>query len=320
MVRILREADVRRVLTMSEALAAVEDAFRRRAERQAPNLPRRRVEVPGGALNIMAAGLPELGVMGAKCYSAFATAGGRHMFLLYSAVDGALLAIIEADWLGRIRTGATSGVATRYLARPAAETLAVVGTGGQALPQVEAICAVRPIRQVRVFGRDPERRKAFAASVESALGVAAIPADSARSAVDGAEIVTTVTTSTNPVVEGRWLAPGTHVNAAGSNWAHKRELDDDAVARAAMVVADAPDAARLEAGELIHAAGLGLLSWDAVRPLAEVVAAGAPPRDDQGITLFKSVGLALEDVAVAAVVYRRAVETGAGGTLALTPS
>ena len=315
MALILREADVQRLLPMAAAISAVEAAFRAVAAGEATNLARRRALAPGGALNVMAAALPSAGVMGVKSYTAFASAGARHVFLLYSASDGALLAIIEADWLGRIRTGAASGLATRLLARPDVEVLAMIGTGGQAWPQVEAVCCVRPIKSVRVYGRNEGRRARFAEDIRTRLCIEATAADSAEGAVDGADVVTTMKTAATPVVQGRWLAPGAHVNAAGSNWPDRREVDEETVTRSTIVAVDSRDAAALEAGDLIYPASRGHLDWEGVYEISDLVGGDVPARGADDLTLFKSVGLALEDVAVAAHVYRAALDHGAGERL-----
>lgn len=171
----------------------------------------------------MAGGRPTMGVTGVEAYTAFGSAGARHVFLLYSDQDGRLLAILEADWLGRIRTGATTGLATRLLARADATRLAVIGAGVQAWSQIEAICSVRPIEAVDVYSPSAERRTALARRIRADLGIAASAMASAHRAVVEADIVTTVTTAKDPVPHGGWLASGTHVSAVGSNWQEARD-------------------------------------------------------------------------------------------------
>lgn len=313
----LTEDDVAQLLTMAEALEAVEEAFRQHGQGSAVNRPRARVRVPQGILHVMAAGLPREGVLGFKAYTAFGGTVRFHVHL-YSAEDGRLLAILEADRLGRIRTGAASGVATKYLGRPEASVVGIFGTGWQAGSQLQAICAVREVREVRAYGRDAARRAAFCREMEAALQVPVRPAPEPRAVVEGADIVTTMTTAKAPVFDGRWLEEGTHLNAAGSNFPQKQEIDEAAVTAARRIVVDSKEQAQIECGDLIAPISRGLLSWDQVHELGEVVAGKIPGRErPEDITLFESQGLALEDMAVAAVVYRKALREKVGRELPL---
>jgi alanine dehydrogenase len=317
MVTLLTERDVRAVLTMDVALTAVEAAMRSLAANTGANLPRRRLATPGGLLHLMAGALPEQQVLGLKAYTTF---GGPVDFLvpLYSTENGRLLALIEADWLGRMRTGAASGVATRYLARPEAHTLGLFGTGGQAQTQLLAVCAVRPIERVHVYSRHAERRAAFVAAMQPQVRARLMPVDDPRAAVEGMDIVTTMTTSAQPVFAGDWLSPGTHVNAAGSNQLRRRELDARTFARAACVVADAVDQAQAESGDLAGAVADGALTWERVVDLADIVGGRKPGRaGPEDITVFESHGLAVWDVATAAAVYALAQARGLGQPLPL---
>lgn len=317
MVTLLTEADVRAVLTMAMALDAVEAAFRSLAAGTGRNLARRRVAVPGGLLHVMAGAVPERQVVGLKAYATF---GGPVDFLvpLYSSDTGRLLALIEADWLGRMRTGAASGVATKYLARPEARTLGLFGTGGQAQTQLLAVCAARPIERVHVYSRSAERRAAFVAAMQPQVSATLVAVDDPRAAVEGLDVVTTMTTSAQPVFDGAWLAPGTHVNAAGSNQLRRREVDAETFRRSACVTADSVEQAQLEAGDLAAAVAEGALAWEQVVDLAEIVAGRAPGRTaPEDITVFESQGLAVWDVATAAAVYAAAVKRGLGQPLPL---
>jgi ornithine cyclodeaminase/alanine dehydrogenase-like protein (mu-crystallin family) len=313
----ITEDEVARLLTMDDALRAVEEAFRQHGQGSAVNRPRTRVRVPHGMLHVMAAGLPPEGVLGLKAYTAFRGTTRFHVHL-YSAEDGRLLALLEANRLGQMRTGAASGVATKYLARPDASVVGIFGTGWQARSQLEAVCAVRRVREVRAYGRDPARRAAFSREMEATLGVPVRPAPEPRIVVEGADIVITITTAKTPVFDGRWLAAGSHVNAAGSNFAEKQEVDEATVTAARLIVVDSKEQARIECGDLIGPVSRGLLSWDQVHELGEVVAGKIPGRERAGdVTLFESQGLALEDMAVAAVVYRKALERRVGRDLPL---
>jgi len=312
MALLLTEADVTALLPMSLALEAVEEVFRWQGEGKLTNRPRVRLPVPGGLLHVMPAALPEAKVMGLKSY-ATVRGGAKFVVLLFSAENGTLLAVIEADRLGQIRTGAASGVATKYLARADADRVGCYGTGWQARSQLEAVCAVRSVREVRVFGRDAERRARFAKEMQEALGLTVTPVERPEAAARDASILVTITGAKTPVLEGRWIAPGAHVNAAGSNHLQRAELDVEAIRRATLIVTDSLEQARLECGDLVAALDQGVVAWDAVHELGEVVAGRHPGRrwaDD--VTLFESQGVAMEDLAVAARLVARARAQGAG--------
>jgi alanine dehydrogenase len=310
---LLTESDVRKILTMPLALEAVENSFRSIAEGSMLVHPRRRLNIPGKSyLHYMAAGDSSRGYMALKIYTT-SRQGLRFLVPLFDAASGDLLALIEADYLGQVRTGAASGVATKFLARPEARTIGIIGTGGQARTQVEAIALVRKPEAVRAYGRDAERRKQFASEMSARLAVPVLPVDSAESAVRGADIVVTATTSTEPVVNGSWLEPGVHLNAIGANFPQKRELDDRAVSRADLIAVDSREQAKMEAGDLIHGFAGDESRWEGVRQLADIVAGKTKGRTSAGqITLFKSSGIASEDVAVAAPIYELARERGIG--------
>ncbi|MSP14515.1 MAG: ornithine cyclodeaminase family protein [Chloroflexi bacterium] len=308
----LTETDVTELITVAEIVDILEAGFRLAAAGGAVNLPRRRVHWPGGAFHMLVAGAPAQGVVGFKCYTG-SRQGARFQVMLYSSENGAPLAMIEANLLGQMRTGAASGLATRYMARQSAQTLALIGSGFQARSQLEAICAVRQLRRVWVYSRTAEHREDFAREMSAKVGVEIIAVDSAEKAVRQADIVATITSSTQPVVEGRWLVPGVHINAAGSNSLLRRELDEETVTRAHRIVADSVEQCQLEAGDLLPAVQKGLIHWSTVRELHEVVAGYYPGRDGDGeITLFKSLGIGLEDVVTAAKVYERAKHQGKG--------
>jgi ornithine cyclodeaminase/alanine dehydrogenase-like protein (mu-crystallin family) len=318
---LLREADVRQVLKMPAAIEVLDRAFRELAAGEAMNTPRSRIVLPEqrGVLHVLTAAAPRQGVLGYKSYTAFRE-GVRFAVMLYSSEDGRPLAMVEADWLGQVRTGAASGLATRYLARQEANFVAIIGTGGQARTQLLAVCAVRDVRTVRAYGRDAGRLKAFCEEMEQQLGVEVQPAGSAQEAVHEAEIVVTATTAREPVVAGAWLQLGTHVNAMGSNWATRRELDDEAVERSAIVAVDDPEQAKLEAGDLVLAAAAGHFAFERAIPLAAIVGGATAGRDTpEDITLFKSLGIGLEDVAVAKHVYDLAREQGLGSEVSFLP-
>ncbi|MBI3457024.1 MAG: ornithine cyclodeaminase family protein [Candidatus Rokubacteria bacterium] len=317
MALLLTEADVTRLLPMAIALEAVEEGFRWQGEGMLTNRPRVRLPVPGGLLHVMPAALPEAGVMGLKAY-ATVRGGTRFVVLLFSAASGALLAVLEADRLGQMRTGAASGVATKYLARPDADRVGCYGTGWQARSQLQAICAVRTVREARVYGRDAERRARFAREMSAELGLKVTPMEQPESVAADASILVTITTSRTPVLEGRWIASGAHINAAGSNALQRAELDVEAVRRASLVVTDSLEQARLECGDLVEPIEQGVLRWDAVYELGDVVSGKRPGRrSPEEVTLFESQGVAMEDLAVAARVLARAREQGIGQEIPL---
>jgi ornithine cyclodeaminase/alanine dehydrogenase-like protein (mu-crystallin family) len=313
-VRLLTEAEIGRLLTVEDAMALLEAAFREAAAGRGPSSPRRRVVTPPAALHMMSAALPARGVAGAKVYCT-TPRGAGFLVPLFDLETGRLTALLEADRLGQIRTGAASGLATRLLARADAAVGAVIGTGWQAETQVEAICAARPLREVRVFGRDAARRHAFADRIGARVRARVVPVASAEAAVRDADVVCTITNARRPVVEGAWLAPSAHVNAAGVNWPNRSELDTAAVLRASAVVVDDLETARLESGTLLPVVEAGHLAWEAVATLAQVVAGGGVPpslRRPGDITVFVSHGVALEDIACAAQVVERARREGIG--------
>ncbi|MEN3335721.1 MAG: hypothetical protein V7641_5086 [Blastocatellia bacterium] len=304
---------------METAIEAVEEVLRDQAEGEATNRPRYRVAVPSSQLHVMAAGDKRLGVYGLKTYTV-SRKGARFLVLLYDAANGDMLAMIEADRLGQMRTGAASGVATKYLARQSADVLGVYGSGWQAESQVLAVCAVRQLRQVRVYSRNAEKRAAFARRMQALLRCEVLAVEQAEAAARGCSIIVTATTSREPVLHGEWIEPGTHINAAGSNFLSKAEIDVETVRRAAVIAVDSLEQSRLEAGDLLPALDRGVISWESVTELGRIIAGDAKGRthDDQ-ITLFKSNGIALEDISTALRVYHLARERGIGEEIALWP-
>jgi ornithine cyclodeaminase/alanine dehydrogenase-like protein (mu-crystallin family) len=318
MTLLLQEADVRALLTMPDTIEAVEQAFRRVADGKALMHPRRRVHFSDSAfLHYMAAGDNEAGWLGMKIYTSVRGAL-RFMVPLYRARTGELAALIEADFLGQMRTGAASGVATKFMARENSATAGIVGTGLQARTQLQGVCCVRKIERIRCFGRNPERRARFAQEMTQELGVPVEAMESAEAAVREADIVISATSSSTPVIQGRWIAPGAHINAIGGNFPQKRELDEEAVSRAGVIVADSREQSRMESGDLIQVLGEEERRWAAVHELAEIVSFRVPGRtDNRQITLFKSNGVAIEDVAAAALAYERALERQLGTRIPL---
>ena len=313
----LNEQEVAQLLPMDECIEALERAFAHAGAGKVDNKPRSRIRMPGGFFHFMAAADGDQGVFGYKAYPSFAGPGGaKMMMMLYDYETGQLLACMEAGRLGQIRTGAASGLATRYMARCAASTVAVIGSGFQARTQLEAVCAVRSIGEARVFSRRQERREDFAKRSSERLGVDVQPVESAQECVEGADIVIAITSAREPVVLGEWLAPGAHVNAAGGNHWLRREIDEAAVLKSEQIVVDDLEQARIECGDLMWLEARGIFRWDMAHELQEVVAGRVPGRlSQEGVTLFESMGVALEDIAAADLVYRKAREQGIGQEL-----
>jgi ornithine cyclodeaminase/alanine dehydrogenase len=318
MALLLTEADVKSILTMPLALEAVEASFRRLSDGSALLHSRQRLHLPGKSyVHYMAAADGVSGYEGLKIYTS-SREGLRFLVTLFDGESGDLVALLEADYLGQMRTGAASGVATKLMARADARTAGIIGTGLQARTQLEAVGLVRKLEKIRVYGRDAKRREQFAQEMTSRLGIPVTAALSAEEAVRGADILITSTTSTNPVVEGRWLEPGMHINAIGANFPQKRELDTDAVLRCDVIAADSREQSGLEAGDLIQVFGDDAADWGRVQELADIVAGKVPGRSSrEQITLFKSNGIAIEDVVVAGRVYELARERGMGRQIPL---
>ncbi len=309
------ESEVREMLPMGEAIQLMQTAFERLATGEAMNQPRRRLILPtGSVLHYMAAS--DGRYFGAKIYSAHARHGAHFLFLLYRAEDAQPLALMEANILGQIRTGAVSGLATRYMARTDADTLGIIGSGFQARSQLAAMLSVRTFREVRVWSRDSDRRNAFAAECSAAFSTKVTAVTAAEDAVRASAVVVTATNAKDPVLSSEWVAAGTHVNAMGSNQARRRELPADLVHRADWIAVDSIEQARMESGDLLLA--LDEKGWSDPRlmELKDIVVS-KPPRERRpaDITIFKSNGLAVEDVICAGYVYERGVQEGRGAEM-----
>ncbi len=323
-VRYLTESDVASLLDVPTAIDLLDAACRKQVAREAENAPRQRVMAtdltPGNPvvirMNLLGAALD--GRVGHKAYPVSPPNGATFWFTLYGT-SGEILALIEADRLGQIRTGAASGLATRVLARADARVAAMIGTGWQARTQLAAMCAARPIERAYAWSRTPANVAAFCAEMTTKLGIPIEPATTAADAVRDADVVSVMTNASEPVLRGAWLREGTHVNAAGSNRATASEIDAEAVRRAALVAVDDLAQAKVESGDLI-AAVQDAHAWDwsrAVR-LADIVAQTKPGRANASdITLFESLGIGLWDIAAANHVYDRALERNVGTDIAI---
>lgn len=305
MLTYLSEADVHAHLTLGESIDALEDAFRALAAGRGEVVARRRLTLPDGLFHWMPSSLEGAGVVGAKMYTTF---GERRESLvtIFDAHTGRFLALIQSYHLSLVRTAAATAVATRHLARSDAHVASIIGTGSTALLQVQGVAAVRSIDEVRVFGRRPEPRERLARAVAAELGVRAVTAASVEDAVRGADVIVTATDAATPILRAEWIAPGAHINAIGSNFATKREIGSDLLVRAERVVVDSLVSAREEAGDIVLAVDEGRFTWDRVDDLSNIVAGLRPGRlSADGITVFKSVGVAIEDLAVASRLLGR---------------
>lgn len=311
----LSEADVQELLPMEGALERVEASFVAQHKGRGINRARERIFLPQSSLHYMAAALADEKLVGMKIYTV-TSAAWRFVVLLFNAESGDLLAMLEADQLGRIRTGAASGVATKYLARADASHVGLIGAGRQARTQLEAVTLVRKITAAKVFSRAERRRNDFCREMRERLRIEVHPAESAEAATRFGDIVITATTSSTPVVLGDWLRPGTHLNVIGANMTTRREVDEATLARAAVIAVDSLEQAREEAGDLV--VGLPKLGrgWESVVELHTIVGGARSGRTSSPeITIFKSCGIALWDIAAAGYVYREALKKGRGKEL-----
>ena len=313
----LNESEVASLLPMNECIDVLDQAFAHAGSGDTEIKPRSRMRMPNGFFHFMAAADAGSGVFGYKAYPSFASPGGaKMMVMLFDYETGQMLSCMEGGRLGQIRTGAASGLATRYMAREDATTVGVIGTGGQARTQLEAICAVRPVSQVKVFSRRQERREQFAQRMSESLSVDVVPMDDAQSWTMDSDIVIVITSAREPVLMGEWLKEGAHVNAAGGNHWIRREIDETAVERAQLIVVDDLEQAKIECGDLMWPESRGAFRWDMAHELREVVSGAVNGRpSSQAITLFESMGIALEDIAAAQLVFRKAMERGIGQEL-----
>jgi ornithine cyclodeaminase len=313
----LSENDVKQLLTLDMALEAVESAHRDLANGLALDAPRARTRLPQTVLHILQGALPAQGVIGYKAYTSNKS-GNRFLVHLFDAATGRLKAIIEADHLGMVRTGAASGVAARWLARPDSAVAGVFGSGWQAEGHVRAICASLPLQRVKVFSRKTDKLHEFCRRLSDITGVAVVPAESAEETVRGSDLIGTVTTAAQPLFDPAWLEAGTHINAAGSNSLIRQELSEATVKGCDLVTVDALPTALAEAGDLLPLLEKGRLHARQLVELGEVMVgrhAGRTSPDQ--ITLFESQGMAIQDLAVALRVLAAAEAGGLGRSISM---
>lgn len=311
----LTESDVTRLIDIRLAIDVMEEMFSALASGEAMNVPRQRAKAPGIVLHSMSASAPYLGLVGWKCYTTTKTAA-RFLVGLYDAHSGELAALIEADRLGQLRTGAATAVAARRMALPDAAELGLFGCGYQAETQLAAVAAVRGLKRAFVYSRTAEKRDRFAMRTTANSGIEVVPVDEPERAVAGLPIVITATTSATPVFAAHHLADGAFIAAIGSNWRSRAEIDAAVVARAENIVCDSVEACRHEPGDFVKALEQGVFDWTRAVDLCDVVSGRAAGRSrPQSVTLFKSVGLAIEDVALGGKLLELARQQSIGREL-----
>lgn len=317
MARFLTENDVKNLLTVEMAMEGVEAAHRELAQGLAIDIPRARTRLPQTALHILQGGLPAQGILGYKAYTSNRS-GNRFLVYLFDAATGVMKAAIEADFLGMMRTGAASGVAAKWLARPDASVAGVFGSGWQAEGHVRAICAALPLERVKVFGRKADKLQAFCERMSAATGVVVEPVASAEDVVRGSDLIGTVTTATQPLFDADWLEEGAHINAAGSNALIRQEVSEAAIRRCSLLAVDTVPTALAEAGDLLPLLEKGRIHSRQLVELGDVFIGRHPGRTSvEQITLFESQGLAIQDLSVAARVLAAAEARGVGQELPL---
>lgn len=321
----LTNDDVRTLLPMSTCIEVMEEVFNDAGSGEAECLPKQAINFPGGFHKMMMGVDYRMGVFGFKSYSRAGTSnqprrGGGvakpWYVLLNNLSDGSMRAFVDAVDLSQIRTGAVGGLAVKYMARANAEVLGIIGTGWEAQAQVEAIAQVRKLQLVKAYSRSSDNREKFAKEMQEKFGVNVVPVDSVRECVEDADIVATATKSSVPLFEATWLKAGAHVNAVGSTVIVDREVDESTIARCDLVCVEDIQQARTDCGELLAAVECGVLKWAKVVELSQLVTGKIPGRtSDNDITMFNSLGIAIEDIASAFYVVRRAEELGVGKEL-----
>ena len=308
----ISESDVVSMMGMGEAIAALETGLQAEAQGEAQNMIKTHVEWGGGGtLHAIGAVFPKHGFAGTKTWP-HTKNGATPLLILFDSNSGTLKAILEAFALGQMRTAAASGVATQRLASRGASEFAIIGTGKQAITQVAAVLAVRPIRRMRVFSPNEERRTQFVTRARNEFGVEVVGASSVREAVKGAPIVTVVTRATEPILTADMVDRGTHINSVGAIVPSRAEVSGDVLARSTQIVTDSIPQAQKLSRELIEFFRSQPGNWDTVRSLASVVGSCSRRRADDDLTLFKSLGVGVSDLSLGIALYKRALELGLG--------
>jgi ornithine cyclodeaminase/alanine dehydrogenase-like protein (mu-crystallin family) len=308
----ITEAEVISLLDLRDAIAALEHGLRLEARGEAANMAKTYATWGSGhTLHALGATFAGAGFVGTKTW-AHTEGGATPLLILFDSETGALKAMIEAFALGQMRTGGISGVATRWLAAPDADELAIVGTGKQALLQVAAVAAVRPLKRVRVYSPTAAHRAQFADRLQTAFPFTVVEAQSVREAVDGAPIITLVTRATQPFLTANMVIKGVHINAVGAILPSRVEFAQDIFPRCGRVVVDSLESVQELSREFRDYYGTGTANWDEVMPLCSLVAAQQTRPADCDLTLFKAMGMGVSDLAVGIEIYERATRQGVG--------
>ena len=308
----LRDEDVAQCVTMDAMLASIENMQRRYGQGEAYNLGRRKIIADSGMLSVMGGGLFFEGVLGVKTYT---VVRGSYSFQvsLYDSSSGKLLCYTQANRLGQLRTGATTGVAVKHLSNGGPVKVGIIGTGGQAPTQLQAVASVRDLSEVRAFSRNAERRTEFAARMADTLGVPVKAANTNDEAVRDCDVVIGIAATMEPVIQGDWLKPGVTIIGAGPTTWRAGEVDEKTLTRSDKLFVDSLDQAPIEAGDIAAAVDKGLLNWSQLSELRHAVCGAISGRDNnQQIVYAKLMGTGVADVAAAKLAYDSAKEQGLG--------
>jgi ornithine cyclodeaminase/alanine dehydrogenase-like protein (mu-crystallin family) len=315
---LISEEDIPSLLSVREAIPIVEEVFREAGEGVAENPARYRLPIRKGFLQFGPAALHRHQVMGFKLWANFGSPLRQVWNFLFDIETSELVAIIQAHLISKYRTCAVTATAVKHLSPPEASVVGMYGAGRQAEAQIEAITLVRPIRRVRVYSRTAEKREAFARKMSERLGIEVVPVAAPEEVPGDADIVITITSAETPVLHGDWIRRPCLVVGAGANHWYEREIDGTLVGRAALIVVDEKEQAKVEGGDLLWAIGHGLLTWDRVEELGDAVIGRVPLPDlSKELVLFESHGVAITDMAVSRVAYERARERGIGRQIEL---
>lgn len=308
----ITERDVVSLLDLPAAIEALEEGLRAEARGDVENMVKTHVAWGGGStLHAIGASFPGEGFVGTKTW-AHTSGGATPLLILFDSENGRLKAVIEAFAMGQLRTGAMTGVATKWMSAPDADELAMLGTGKQAITQVAAVLAVRPIRRIRVFGRNADRRRAFADRLRDVFEVEVVEANSCAEAARGAPVVTVATRATEPILTSDMVSPGTHVNSIGAIVPGRAEVSQDLLQRASRIAVDSKPSVQKLSRELMDFCDSGPGSWDQVEPLCGIVHQKWQRPPDMDVTVFKSMGMGISDLSVAVRIYREAGKQSAG--------
>ena len=311
----LTNKNVRDLLPMERVIETIEKLFVSEKNGNVENFPRQSLNIPQGFHRVMLGADYEMGYYGLKTYG---TVVGRPKYrvMVYSLEDGRLMGLVDARNLSMLRTAAVCAVGVKYMARPDASTMGIIGTGFEARGQIEAITKVRNLTQIKAFSRNRENREQFASEMTEQYGVDVIPVESAQAAVEDTDILSTVTKADDPIMSAEWLKPGAHICAVGATNLIRREIDVDTVAASDLIVVENLTQAKEECGELVTAAQQGKLDWSAVVELKDIVSETVSGRpSENAITQINTLGVAAEDVVVAATALNEAEASGAGTPL-----